>query len=82
MKLKEYDFIMNYDYYDFMRAHLINKANKKTYGTLYKLSKKLTDEQKAELLKYNNVQLFFARNQYAPEIVHNAVFVADHRISA
>ena len=78
--MKEYDFIMNYDYYDFSRSHLLTKEGKKKYGTLYKLCKPLNDAQKTELIKYNNIRLYIAQCQYAPEIKHNALFVADHAI--
>jgi hypothetical protein len=83
-KLKEYDFYTNegYHYYDFCRMSVNRKRDgKRIYGTLYKLCKPLKNEEKEALLnKYNNVVLYIAQCQYAPEIKHNAVFVADHTI--
>jgi len=88
MKSKKLDFIElsnNYGgYYDFYRGKIVKMVStfpddtiKKIYGTCYKMNKKLTDVQKTELLHYKNVQLFYSKCEYAPELVSNVVFLAD-----
>lgn len=81
VKMNEWDFYhflegINNSYYSFQRNAII-KEGKKIYGTLYKLSRPLSDNDKTELLKWKNIRLFISQCQYAPEIKNNAVFVAD-----
>ena len=46
-------------------------------GTLYYMCKKLTDAEKAQILSYNNTDLFISVCQYAPEIKYNCIFVGN-----
>ena len=48
------------------------------YGTAYVMYSRLTEEQKAELKKYENVRLTVCWKPYAPEIRHDVVFIGDH----
>lgn len=61
-------------YHDF-RCNFRNKKGEK--GTLFILDTTLTDNQKEEILKWKNTELYFSSCQYAPEIRHNALFIAD-----
>lgn len=74
-----YNFLRNRDngYYDSWRTNLIDKNGNKVRGTAYKLDRTLTDEDKTFLISWKNVKLFIAQMQYAPEIKHNTVFIAD-----
>lgn len=47
-------------------------------GTAYVMYSRLTEEQKAELKKYENVRLTVCWKPYAPEIRHDVVFIGDH----
>lgn len=67
-------------YYHSYRTALIKKSGEKIYGTAFKLSNKLTDDDKAKLLTWRNVQLFISQCACAPEIKSNLVFVGDKRI--
>ena len=60
-------------FYDSSRIK--TKANVR--GTLYKLCKPLTDNEKAELLKWKNVDICMTRCEYAPEIRGSAVIIYD-----
>ena len=46
-------------------------------GCFYVCDKPLTDAQRKELEKYNNVDIGSVQYRYAPEIKHDAVFVGD-----
>lgn len=46
-------------------------------GYFYACEKPLTGAQRKELEKYNNVDIGSVQYRYAPEIVHDAVFVGD-----
>ncbi len=70
---------MNNGFYDYYRTH-IKKADKKIYGTMFKLSKPLTDTEKSIILSYPNTLLYISKSQYAPEIKHNCVLVLDRKI--
>lgn len=48
------------------------------YGTAYIMYSCLTEEQKSELKKYENVRLTVGWKPYAPEIRHDVVFIGDH----
>lgn len=48
------------------------------YGTAYVMYSRLTEEQKSELKKYENVRLTVSWKPYAPEIRHDVVFIGDH----
>lgn len=63
-------------YYDFYRTALI-KNDKKIYGTAYKLTRPLTNDDKAYILSWKNTRLFISQAQYAPELKNNLVFIAD-----
>lgn len=63
-------------YYDSYRMALI-KDDKKIYGTVYKLSNSLTDDDKTYILSWKNTRLFMSQAQYAPELKKNLVFIAD-----
>ena len=69
-------------YYDSSRRTLTKKNGEKIKGTLYTLEKPLTDEDKRYLTSWKNVDLFISQSQYAPELKHNAVFIADKCIRA
>lgn len=47
------------------------------YGTAYVMYSRLTEEQKSELKKYENVRLTVGWKPYAPEIRHDVVFIGD-----
>lgn len=59
-------------YYKFISAKV-----EKIPGILYFMCDKLTDAQKADILKYNNTKLFISACQYAPEIKSNCIFVGN-----
>ena len=69
-------------YYNSSRRTLTKKNGEKIKGTLYTLEKPLTDEDKRYLISWKNVDLFISQSQYAPELKHNAVFIADKCIRA
>ena len=69
-------------YYDSSRKILTKKNGDKIRGTLYTLEKPLTDEDKRYLTSWKNVDLFISQSQYATEIKHNSVFIADKCIRA
>jgi len=48
------------------------------YGTAYVMYSRLTEEQKSELKKYENVRLTVGWKPYAPEIRHDVVFIGDY----
>lgn len=48
------------------------------HGTTYIMYSRLTEEQKSELKKYENVRLTVGWKPYAPEIRHDVVFIGDH----
>lgn len=72
----------NLSYYDFQRTKIVTKDSKTIYGTLYKISDKLSEEIKMELVKWKNIKLYISQCGYAPEIKHNAIFVGDKCITA
>ena len=45
------------------------------YGTAYVMYSRLTEEQKSELKKYENVRLTVSWKPYAPDIRHDVVFI-------
>lgn len=47
------------------------------HGTAYIMYSRLTEEQKSELKKYENVRLTVSWKPYAPEIRHDVVFIGD-----
>lgn len=47
------------------------------HGTAYIMYSRLTEEQKSELKKYENVRLTVGWKPYAPEIRHDVVFIGD-----
>ncbi len=47
------------------------------YGTVYIMYSRLTEEQKSELKKYENVRLTDCWKPYAPEIRHDVVFIGN-----
>lgn len=88
-KLDFYSFVkylesINNDFYssgrNTLERMLEDNSLVKIRGTLYKISKPLTDEQKEYLLGFKNIKLFITQCQYAPEIKHNAVFLGDKKI--
>lgn len=76
MRNKKLDFITlsnNFGgYYNFWRAKVGGYR-----GTLYAMSRDLTDAEKSALLTYGNVKLYVNKKQFAPEISSPAVFIAD-----
>lgn len=67
-------------YHDFKQGKITRNGNEYS-GWFYTLSARLTDEKKEELkAKYNNVAFFISESQYAPEIKHNVLFVADNKL--
>lgn len=48
------------------------------YGTVYIMYSRLTEEQKVELKKYENVRLTNCWKPYAPEIRHDVVFIGNY----
>lgn len=48
------------------------------HGTAYRMYSRLTEEQKSELKKYENVRMTVGWKPYAPEIRHDVVFIGDH----
>lgn len=71
-KLSFQEFANRFRYYEFFRCTLDGVR-----GTLYKVSGTLSDDDKSWLLGWRNVRLYITRAQYAPEVKHNAVFIAD-----
>ena len=71
---------MNNGFYDYYRTHLLKKDGKKIYGTMFKLKKPLTDDDKNIILSYPNTLLYIAQSEYAPELKHNCVLVLDRKI--
>lgn len=47
------------------------------HGTAYVMYSRLTEEQKSELKKYENVRLTVVWKPYVPEIRHDVVFIGD-----
>lgn len=47
------------------------------HGTVYMIYSHLTEEQKAELKKYENVRLTNCWKPYAPEIRYDVVFIGN-----
>lgn len=47
------------------------------HGAAYVMYSRLTEEQKSELKKYENVRLTVVWKPYAPEIRHDVVFIGD-----
>ena len=47
------------------------------YGTAYIMYSRLTEEQQAELKKYENVRFPTDSKPYAPEIRHDVVFIGN-----
>lgn len=45
------------------------------HGTAYVMYSRLTEEQKSELKKYENVRMTVGWKPYAPEIRHDVVFI-------
>lgn len=60
------------DYYAFSQACVDGVR-----GTIYKMCKPLSDEQKEEISRWKNTKLFIAQSQYAPELKRTAVFIGD-----
>lgn len=49
---------------------------------LYRLSDKLTHEEKLKLLdKFNNIDFYATHHGYAPEIKNNVILVCSHKIT-
>lgn len=46
-------------------------------GYFYRMDKPLTDEQREYVSGFSNVSLHTSTCEYAPEIKHNVVFLAD-----
>ena len=46
-------------------------------GYFYWMSKIISDDERRELNEYDNVHTLNSRCEYAPEILHNVVFLAD-----
>lgn len=64
-------------YYDFYDTSITKFDGRKIYGTMYKIDRMLSDIEKAELLRYDNVSLFVSQCQFAPEIKRSCVFLAN-----
>lgn len=47
------------------------------HGTAYVMYSRLTEKQKSELTKYENVRLTICWKPYAPEIIHDLVFIGN-----
>ena len=76
-ELQNYLHSINKGPYNIYRKELTDKSGKKVRGTVYILSGVLTNEQKTYLDSFPNVTLLMSRSQYAPELVHGAVWVGD-----
>lgn len=59
-------------YYDFSRT-VIDGVR----GTVYKMSNRLTSEQKKEILRWRNAKILITQKQYAPESTSTSVFIGD-----
>lgn len=59
-------------YYD---SYGVIKKDTQQKGILYKLSKNLNDQEKAEFQKYSNVKVLIAQAQYAPELKSTAILI-------
>ena len=82
VKMQESVIYQNYAYHNFKRTSLVSETGKKVYATLFWLDKGLTKEDKKELhSKYNNIQFYTSRKQYAPEITSDCILVADRVLS-
>ncbi len=69
----------NNAYNNFYRTH-IKRDGKKIYGTMFEISRPLTDEDKNIILEYPNTILYISQSQYAPELKKNCVLVLDRKI--
>lgn len=67
-------------YYGAARGKM--ELNGVTYpGTFYKLTKMLTKQDKIDIkTNYRNIVPLVIKSQYAPEIVHSGLFIADSNI--
>ena len=68
------------EYFDFYEG--VFKVQGIEYkGTLYKLCESLSNEEKTDLRSmYDNISFFQTRAEYAPEIVHSAIFISNKPI--
>ena len=64
-------------YYDYRDTKITKKDGVVVKGTLYKLDRMLTDDEKKELVEFGNVRLYVSQCQYAPEIKRSCVFLGD-----
>ena len=79
IKMDFYDFVNfldknNNSYYDYYGVKVI-KEGKIVRGTLYKLTKSLSNEDKEYLLRWKNIDLYIVSPEYAREIKNNAVVI-------
>ena len=70
----------NNGFYDYYRTSITTKDGKKIYGTMYKICRKLSDDDKKVILSYPNTMLYISQCQYAPEIKGNCVLLLDRKI--
>ena len=63
-------------YYDYCGAYITKKDGTRVRGTLYKLDRILSDDEKKKLTEFGNVRLFVSQYQYAPEIKESCIFLA------
>lgn len=69
-----FDSMVNiFEYFSFQRGVHTSGVR----GTYYFCAKPLTDAQRKELEKYNNVDIGSVQYRYAPEIKYDTVFVGD-----
>ena len=84
IKIDFYDFVHfldknNNSYYDCYSVKF-TKEGKIVRGTLYKLTKKLSNEDKEYLLRWKNIDLYIVSPEYAREIKNNAVVLFNNCI--
>lgn len=65
------------EYHAFARVYSPVTSKKKNLGTLYVLSKPLTEDQKTFVLGWKNTTIGTAQSKSAPEIKYNTVTVWD-----
>ena len=73
--IKELDFhtfVNRFSYYDFAFTTIDGKR-----GTLYKMDKALTDDDRTFLAQYDNVRIMSTISQYAPEQRRAALFITN-----
>jgi len=74
------DMCQRVSYYDYYDTRLKKKDGTSVKGTLYKLDRLLSNEERAEFTAFRNVRLFVSQCQYAPEIKRSCIFLAKKSI--